>query len=119
MAEKRMTLLHWRRRRAVYLRCLPWLLIFYVGAGAGQGSGPADFGWLNHVIIGGWLLFWLGVIVYPVALVVLLVWHLWAPDSDAGEESRDGVQKLTAVARWAVGIHLGLTLLVTLIFVFK
>ena len=79
-----------------------------------QGIGPPDLGIFNYVLIGGWLLFWIAVFVYPIALVVYLVLRL----SAASNEEQESVtpSRGYAVLRWSVKIHLALTLAGLLLF---
>lgn len=81
-----------------------------------QGIGPPDLGIFNYVILGMWLGFWLGVFIYPIALVIYFVRR--QSDSRAAERDEEFVapSRGAAILKWSVITHLVLTLGLLLVF---
>ena len=85
------------------------LCLYFVPVHA-QGIGPPDLGIFNYVILGAWLLAWLSVFIYPIALVV----YFFQRQSDAWAKQQDGdfvaPSRGPKIFKWSVKIHVGLTL---------
>ncbi len=83
-----------------------------------QGAGPPDLGAAGYVILGVWLGFWIGVVVYPIALVIYLIQR--QSDARAAEQVDEFVAPARGVAilRRAVITHAVLTLAALVLFVF-
>ena len=83
-----------------------------------QGAGPPDLGAAGYVILGMWLFFWIGVFVYPIALVVYLIQR----QSDARAQEQDdefiAAARGATILRRSVITHIVLTLAALLVFVF-
>ncbi len=81
-----------------------------------QGIGPPDLGVFNYVIVGVWLFFWIGVFVYPIAVVVYFIRR----QSDAWAEEQDdefvAPSRGEAILKWSFITHLVLTLANLLVF---
>ena len=81
-----------------------------------QGAGPPDLGAAGYVILGVWLGFWIGVFVYPIALVIYLIQR--QSDARAAEQNDEFVAPARGVAifKKAIISHLVLTVAALILF---
>ncbi len=75
-----------------------------------QGAGPPDLGAAGYVILGGWLFFWIGVFVYPIALVIYSVQRWAGARTVRLDEEYVVPARGAAIVRWSVIAHIVLTL---------
>ena len=105
-----------RRRTARYLAAISLHLL--AAPLYAQGAGPPDLGAAGYVILGMWLFFWIGVFVYPIALVIYFIRR----QSNARAEEQDDDLRVpsleAAMLRGSVIAHVVLTLAALILFVF-
>ena len=81
-----------------------------------QGAGPPDLGAAGYVILGVWLGFWIGVFVYPIALVIYFIQR--QSDARAAEQDEDFIAPArgAAIFKRAIISHLVLTVAALILF---
>ena len=81
-----------------------------------QGAGPPDLGALGYVILAVWLGFWIGVFVYPIALVIYFIQR--QSDARAAEQDDEFIAPARgeAIFKKAVISHLVLTVAALILF---